>query len=446
MAVAVIFAFSFLGGTKGGGEIFLQNASAAGPDPFTPSTAGAAGTAVTPTITPNESSAPGGTLKVSGAHPGLYSGKQNESACDVEKQISYLTRDPARSEAFADTLQVELSGLPSHLRSLTPVQLNWDTRVTSHGFKDGKTTDYQAILQAGTPVLVDNRGVPVVRCTCGNPLTAPDAVNGTPTYSGRQWDTFRAAGLVAVVPSDKPMKTLTLYDQDSKRWFERPSGKVEGKHDRKVEPPKGQPSDTPLPTLPSPSTGSQLEPPGKTEPPPSEEKKKDEQSQSPEKGKEEPKQEQSPDKESPSKEKESPDKEKESPDKDKDKESPSKDKDKESPKSEEPKSPGTEEQSPKQEEPKSPGTEEQSPKQEEPKSPGTGEQPQKPPSEPQKPEQPQPQQPQQPPSQPKSSDGDTGRQPQEQPPAQPKSPAQPTLPRSSVQPPPSLSPAAPPSG
>ncbi|MDX2710174.1 primosomal protein, partial [Streptomyces sp. PA03-6a] len=355
MAVAVIFAFSFLGGTKGGGEIFLQNASAAGPDPFTPSTAGESGTAVTPTITPNESSAPGGTLKVSGAHPGLYSGKQNESACDVEKQIAYLTKDPARTAAFADTLKVEPQDLPSHLRALTPVQLNWDTRVTSHGFKDGQATDYQAILQAGTPVMVDDHGVPVVRCTCGNPLSSPDAVNGTPTYSGRQWDTFRAAGLVAVVPSDKPMKTLTLYDQDSKRWFERPSGKVEGKQDHKVEPPKGQPSGSPVPVLPSPSTGSQLEPPGKTAPPPSEEKKQEEpkspgtEEQSPEKGKEESPKEESPKSEEQKKE------------------------EGESPKKEE--SPKSEEQSPK-EEPKSP------------ESPGTQEQP-KPPATPNTPEQPQ---------------------------------------------------------
>jgi hypothetical protein len=419
-AVAVIFAFSFLGGTKGGGEIFLQNAAAAGPDPFTPSTAGKSGTAVTPTITPNESSAPGGTLKVSGAHPGLYSGKQNEAACDVEKQITYLTKDPARGKAFADTLHVKQADLPSHLRSLTPVQLNWDTRVTSHGFKDGKVTDYQAILQAGTPVLVDNRGVPAVRCTCGNPLTAPDAVNGTPTYSGRQWDTFRAAGLVAVVPSDKPMKTLTLYDQDSKRWFERPSGKVEGKRDHKVETPKGQPSDSPGPTLPSPSTGSQLEPPGMTQPPPSEEKKQSEQPQSPEKGKEEPKQEQSPEKGKEEPKEESPGKEKESPSKEKE-------------------SPKSEEQSPKQEEPKSPKQEPQSPKQEpqspkeEPQSPGTGEQPQKPPSQPEQP------------AQPKSSGGGTGEQPQEQP-APPKSPEQSVPLKSPAQPPPSLSPAAPPSG
>lgn len=421
VAVAVIFAFSFLGGTKGGGEIFLQNASAAGPDPFTPSTAGEPGKAVTPTITPNESSAPGGTLKVSGAHPGLYSGKQNESACDVEKQIAYLTGDPERGKAFAGTLKIGQQDIPSHLRSLTPVQLNWDTRVTSHGFKDGKVTEYQAILQAGTPVMVDAHGVPAVRCTCGNPMSAPDAVNGTPTYSGRQWETFRAAGLVAVVPSEKPMKTLTLYDQDGKRWFERPSGTVEGKSDRKVEPPKGQPSDSAVPVLPAPSTGSQLEPPGKTAPP-EEEKKQEEQPK-----------EESPKDEPPKSEEKSPDK-----DTDKDKE--------ESPKSEEPKKdepPKSEEKSPdKDKEEKSPDKEE-SPKQEQPKSPDSPEQPQKPSSEPQKPEAPQqpeqPQQPQQPeqqpeqpPAQPKStgpggdSGGGTGDQPQhKQPPAQPKSPVQP---------------------
>ncbi|WP_326572425.1 primosomal protein [Actinacidiphila glaucinigra] len=413
MAVAVIFAFSFLGGTKGGGEIFLQNASAAGPDPFTPSTAGESGTAVTPTITPNESSAPGGTLKVSGAHPGLYSGKQNKAACDVEKQITYLTGAPARGKAFAETLKVGQQDLPARLRALTPVQLNWDTRVTSHGFKDGKVTDYQAILQAGTPVMVDDRGVPVVRCTCGNPLSAPDAVGGTPTYSGRQWETFRAAGLVAVVPSDKPMKTLTLYDQDSKRWFERPSGKVEGKRDHKVEPPEGRPSDSSVPVLPSPSTGSQLEPPGTTMPPPGEEKKQEEQpkeepkspgtqEQSPEKGKEEsprseePKKEDSPKGEEPEKE--------------------------ESPKQEEPKSPGTQEESPKQEQPKSPEQPEQPEQPKTPEQPKPPEQPEKPPSEPPQQE---PVQPEQPPAQPKSSGGDTGDQPRQQPPAQPKSPVEP---------------------
>ncbi|MFE2545079.1 DUF6777 domain-containing protein [Actinacidiphila glaucinigra] len=412
MAVAVIFAFSFLGGTKGGGEIFLQNASAAGPDPFTPSTAGEPGTAVTPTITPNESSAPGGTLKVSGAHPGLYSGKQNKAACDVERQIAYLTGDPARSKAFAETLKVEQQDLPAHLRALTPVQLNWDTRVTSHGFKDGKVTDYQAILQAGTPVMVDNRGVPVVRCACGNPMSAPDAANGTPTYSGRQWETFRAAGLVAVVPSDKPMKTLTLYDQDSKRWFERPSGKVEGKRDHKVEPPRGGPSDSSVPVLPSPSTGSQLEPPGTTMPPPSEERKQEEQpkeepkspgtqEQSPEKGTEESPKGEEPKSEEPNKE--------------------------ESPKQEEPKSPGTQEESPKQEQPKSPEQPEKPEQPKTPEQPKPPEQPEKPPSEPPQQE---PVQPEQPPAQPKSSGGGTGDQPRQQPPAQPRSPVEPA-PRSS---------------
>ncbi|MGH3907098.1 MAG: DUF6777 domain-containing protein, partial [Pseudonocardiaceae bacterium] len=42
-----------------------------------------------------------------------------------------------------------------------------DTRVTNHGYRDGKATDRQAVLQAGTAVLVDEKGRPRVKCGCG---------------------------------------------------------------------------------------------------------------------------------------------------------------------------------------------------------------------------------------------------------------------------------------
>jgi hypothetical protein len=43
--------------------------------------------------------------------------------------------------------------------------------VTNHAFLNGRVIAYQAILQAGTAVLVDKYGRPVARCRCGNPLT-----------------------------------------------------------------------------------------------------------------------------------------------------------------------------------------------------------------------------------------------------------------------------------
>ena len=76
--------------------------------------------------------------------------------------------------------------------------LTADTRVTNHGFKDGKTTPRQAVLQAGTAVLVDNTGVPRARCGCGNPLLPPKAVTGTTKYVGDAWKGFTPSNVRAI--------------------------------------------------------------------------------------------------------------------------------------------------------------------------------------------------------------------------------------------------------
>jgi hypothetical protein len=57
-----------------------------------------------------------------------------------------------------------------YIAKLHPVTLTRDTQVTNHAYKNGRAVPFQAILQAGTAVLVDKYGTPVVRCYCGNPL------------------------------------------------------------------------------------------------------------------------------------------------------------------------------------------------------------------------------------------------------------------------------------
>ncbi|MEV6649985.1 DUF6777 domain-containing protein, partial [Streptomyces sp. NPDC051219] len=261
VVTAVIVAFTVMGGgSKGGGEIFLQAAAAAGPDPFTPSTARQA----EGTPTPGTAKTGGNgtrTLQVNGAHPGLYGGTRNVASCDVEKQIKFLTENKDKGKAFAGASGIQQADIPSHLRSLTPVRLSWDTRVTNHGYKDKAATSNQAILQAGTAVLVDDRAVPRVRCACGNPLSPPVAVEGKQKYTGRQWSSFRPSSLVAVAPAEKPMKTVTMFDQDRKGWFERPSGDHLGRGDHEVPPPKGQTPGSEFPVLPPPSSGSLEESP-----------------------------------------------------------------------------------------------------------------------------------------------------------------------------------------
>ena len=76
---------------------------------------------------------------------------------------------------WARVLGVEptIKAVGTYITKLHPVTLTRDTRVTNHSFVNGRAVGYQAILAAGTSVLVDDYGNPVVRCRCGNPLLKP---------------------------------------------------------------------------------------------------------------------------------------------------------------------------------------------------------------------------------------------------------------------------------
>ena len=77
--------------------------------------------------------------------------------------------------AWAEVLGIppNIRAVARYIRKLKPVTLTRDTQVTNHSFEGGRAVAFQAILQAGTAVLVDKYGEPVVRCRCGNPLTTP---------------------------------------------------------------------------------------------------------------------------------------------------------------------------------------------------------------------------------------------------------------------------------
>ncbi|MEU9173524.1 DUF6777 domain-containing protein [Streptomyces sp. NPDC048420] len=249
------------GGSKpasGGGEVFLQAASKTGPDPFTESTAKDS-SAPPVSASPTGSSEPANAVRgVDGAAPGLYGGTRNVSSCDVEKQVKALQAAPAKNRAFASVAGVRPSGVPAYLRSLTPLQLRMDTRVTNHGYRDGAATSYQAVLQAGTAVLVDDHGVPRTRCACGNPLTPPVAQQTTPKRTGDTWSSYRPSNVVVVAPSVTVINVFVIYDPDRDAWIGRHRGDT-GHKDHKTDPPvRPSPSvsvSTPTPpTTPSPPT------------------------------------------------------------------------------------------------------------------------------------------------------------------------------------------------
>ncbi|MEU0675881.1 DUF6777 domain-containing protein [Streptomyces sp. NPDC006172] len=263
VVVALVVTLTRGGGGGGGapasqGEVFLQAAGERGPDPFTESTATDSSVPPTASVTASgAASAPANALRgVDGATPGLYGGTRNVAACDVEKQITALRAEPAKNSAFASVARVGPAAVPAYLRSLTPVQLRMDTRVTNHGYRDGEATPYQAVLQRGTAVLVDARGVPRVRCACGNPLTPPVAQRTTPRTTGDAWPGYDASNVVVITPSAAVVDTFVLFDAGTDTWFTRDRGDT-GDKDRPAEPPASTPEPSPstLPPSGSPSEG-----------------------------------------------------------------------------------------------------------------------------------------------------------------------------------------------
>ncbi|AJC55272.1 hypothetical protein GZL_02683 [Streptomyces sp. 769] len=247
LAVVLAVVLTRSGGGGSAGELHLETVGSAGPAPYTDSTVNGGGTA-TPTATP--SVAPRGDhqrASVSGSAPGLYGGSRDKASCDVEKQIRYLQASPDKARAFAGVLGKSTEELPAYLRSMTSVQLLVDTWVTNHGYLDGKATSYQAVLQAGTAVLVDAQGVPRVRCACGNPLTPPTATGKGLKTQGKPWPGFRDSNVVTVQPAPKPVKTFVLQDPRTGDYFTRPEG-TDGSTDQ----PSPAPSASPFSPSPSP--------------------------------------------------------------------------------------------------------------------------------------------------------------------------------------------------
>ncbi|MFJ5775607.1 DUF6777 domain-containing protein [Streptomyces sp. NPDC093094] len=241
-----------------GGGVVLQPAGVRGPDPFTPSTDIPSPQPSPVPSPPRRQAAVAAPRSVSGTTPGLYAGTPRTGSCDVRRQIGHLTADPARAGAFAAVEGVAPRDLPGYLRGLTPVVLRADTRVGNHGYKDGRATGYQAVLQAGTAVLVDTRGVPRVRCACGNPLLPPAGSGPAAVTEGTSWSGYRPAEVVVVTPAPRAVTGITIVDIAGRTWIERRCGH-DTRHDRSVPPPAWAtrppaPSDPASPGTPVPLT------------------------------------------------------------------------------------------------------------------------------------------------------------------------------------------------
>jgi hypothetical protein len=166
-----------------------------------------------------------------GNEPGLYGGTQDNAVCDTAQLVAFLT-DPANSaqaEAWAEVNGIDVGGIGEFVDGLTAVRLRFDTRVTNHGFRDGGANPFQSLLQAGTAVLVDEQGVPRVKCNCGNPLLAPEDGEGGTIEDVAQnpddaWEGLDTANVLTVEGGGEAVGEFTLVDNTDGALYTRPIG------------------------------------------------------------------------------------------------------------------------------------------------------------------------------------------------------------------------------
>lgn len=228
------------------GEIILEPLGEESGDPFTESVAGelttellafaSAGGAVDTVrgtgddVVADEPPSTGPTtlLSLQGTDPGVFGGTRDETTCDPDLLVAALGRRPAEAAAWADVLEIEVEEIGSYIATMTALNLTVDTRVTNHGFLEGEAIARQSVLQVGTAVLVDEFGVPRVRCSSGSPLLPPEAVEGTTAYRGSAWDTFDPATTAAIAPAPEPVVEFEVLDVGGGDGFVRPVGSSGG--------------------------------------------------------------------------------------------------------------------------------------------------------------------------------------------------------------------------
>ncbi|WP_282778657.1 MULTISPECIES: DUF6777 domain-containing protein [unclassified Nocardia] len=215
-------------------EIYRHGGDTVGDDPFIPRPpAGTAAVAM-----PN--TAPGGPTSgrsFQGREPGLYGGVPNEPVGGRAATIAHFDADRTAAEAAVEALnsddrlrwrdgeRLSVDTLGTYLAELTPVVLRVDVRVTYHLLRTGRAVSQQAVLEAGTVVLVDVFGVPRLRGISGTPLTRPQVVaDRQVSFTGDEWAGFDPGRVFEVRPADEALTVLVLFDFITDSTFQRPCG------------------------------------------------------------------------------------------------------------------------------------------------------------------------------------------------------------------------------
>ncbi len=212
------------GGTPiGEGTVLLEPINTQVPNQFTQrTTTGAEPTVQTSAMPAGVPARAASGGQVNGSAPGLYGGSGNAAVCDRNQLIAFLEANPAKARAWAGVLGITTAQIRDYVNSLTPVLLTTDTLVLNHGYANGRATPRNAVLQAGTAVLIDKYGIPRVKCGCGNPLLPPTLTKAT-RIRGPRWSGFQPTKVTKVVSADT-VNIFVIVNVTTGQLTDRPVG------------------------------------------------------------------------------------------------------------------------------------------------------------------------------------------------------------------------------
>lgn len=232
-AVIGVLVWKLLGSRSAGDTtVQLEGVSSSTPHPFNAEsvvTATAGVSSGIPTDLDFGTSDAGGSLPLvstTADHQGVYAtagatAPAGEAAtaprvCATDRLASDLAGDATVDRLWVQTMQLG-GAIPSGatdatsvIPAFTPVLLGQDTIVSEFEKIDGKAEPHQAILQAGSAVLIDANGRPRVRCANGDPLSATPLglQRQGATITGTRWPEFSTERVLTIRPLDAPVKVL----------------------------------------------------------------------------------------------------------------------------------------------------------------------------------------------------------------------------------------------
>jgi len=168
------------------------------------------------------------SVTVPGGERGLYGGTRDIGSRNRKQLVSFLMANPEKGRAWAGVLGIQYEQIPTYVMKLTPLVLRSDTLVMNHGYANGQATSFLSVLQAGTAVLVGRRGLPVVRCYCGNPLTQPPTQVPQATYTGPTWTWWNPQSITVITQNTTFIDIFVVVDIRTGDKFTRPAGTAGG--------------------------------------------------------------------------------------------------------------------------------------------------------------------------------------------------------------------------